>query len=137
MLKSIFTIDDFPSGSYFYWVFSPYQKYQGTPSDFCYGKFKVVGRSNDFLLAVDISTQTNCIENISKEAIENYTYPKRIIVPEFIYQSLHNQPLNNLTEVQKIQNILLTGYTQIDEAVRQAKFTLDEFYKNKRIKNEA
>lgn len=125
MHKSIFTLEDFDIGSILYWVFpvSP----NDDKSSICYDKFEVVGSGHDSLMIQCLDSLR--IENLEQDEIETIR-PNNIIIPEYIYNHIHNLPNPELTEKQKIQLLFLTGHTEMDLVVKKATESSSDYWLN-------
>lgn len=121
MLKTLFTLEDFPVGTILYWVFTVNQK----DDDACYDKFQVVGASDSGLMIRGLDSMQ--IERVTKEEIE-FSRERAIIVPEYVYNHIHNLPNNSLNDQQKLQLILLTGSTAWDALIKKAALSSSDYH---------
>lgn len=120
MLKTLFTIQNFPVNSILYRVFTV----DRLENDICYRKYQVLN-SNEFSLTV------KCLKSpytkvFTKNEIE-FSSSDAITVPEYVYNHLHNLPNDNLTEHQQIQLVFLTGSTDWDSLIKKAELSRDEY----------
>lgn len=119
----VFSLDDFPIGSYFYWV----RTLNPQDSVAVYTKMKVDEHGEDGNIIVYHTTPKNNQVSMIFEKTKYEVLSNSFFIPEFLYNELHGLPNPPLNEKQKLQTIFLTGHTHQDQIVKMATMSFVEY----------
>lgn len=114
---AVFELSDFPIGSNFVWI-REVKLIELQKNFVIYGNFKVLSYSNKGEIKT-VDPIHNKEIKLSKNIYQGRDL-ETFIVPEFLFNHIHKNPVGPLSELQRIQTILLTSNIKKDDLVRRA-----------------